>query len=142
MTETIDFDELNPRVIEEFRAKGGKVGGMFEGAPLLLLHHTGAKSGLARITPLGPYLADGRIYVFATKAGAPENPAWFHNLVANPKTTVELGTETFAVVARVLTGARRDEIFARQAAMVPQLSEYQSRTARVIPVIELVRDPA
>lgn len=142
MTETIDFDEMNPKVIEEFRVNGGKVGGMFGGAPLVLLHHTGAKSGVARITPLGTYLADGRIYVFATKAGAPQNPAWYHNLVANPKTTVELGAETFPVVARVLTGTERDEIFAKQAAVVPQLDQYQSGTARAIPVIELERDTA
>jgi deazaflavin-dependent oxidoreductase (nitroreductase family) len=97
---------------------------------------------VARIAPLGSYPADGRIYIFATKAGAPENPASYHNLVANPKTTVELGAETFPVVARVLTGTERDEIFAKQLAVEPRLGQYQTGIARAIPVIELERDTA
>jgi deazaflavin-dependent oxidoreductase (nitroreductase family) len=139
MTETIDFNEMNRKVITEFRENGGKVGGMFEGAPLILVHHVGAKSGTERIAPL-VYLADGdRIFIFASKGGSDENPAWFHNLVANPDTTVEVGTETFEVVAKVLTGAERDEYYAKQSALQPQFAEYQSKTKRAIPVVELER---
>jgi deazaflavin-dependent oxidoreductase (nitroreductase family) len=137
MTDAFDFDEINRTVIAEFRANGGKAGGMFEGIPLVLVHHFGAKSGIERIAPLAALLEDDRIYVFASKGGADENPAWYHNLVANPKTTVELGTETFPVTARVLTGAERDEVYARQSALLPQFAEYQRMTSRVIPVIEL-----
>jgi len=139
MTDTIDFDEMNRKVIEEFRANGGKVGGMFEGSPLVLVHHTGARTGRQRVTPLVPLLVDGRIFVFGSKGGSPEHPAWYHNLVANPETTVELGTETFPAVAHVLTGAERDEIYAKQAAVAPQFAEYERRTARTIPVVELRR---
>jgi len=139
MTDTIDFDEMNRKVIAEFRANGGKVGGMFESFPLVLVHHTGAKSGTERVTPLGALLHDGRIFVFGSKGGAPEHPAWYHNLVANPETTVELGTETFPVVAHVLTGAERDETYARMAALAPQFDEYQRKTTRTIPVVELRR---
>ncbi|WP_043848026.1 nitroreductase family deazaflavin-dependent oxidoreductase [Amycolatopsis keratiniphila] len=139
MTETFDFDKINRSVIAEFREKGGKAGGMFEGYPLVLVHHTGAKSGTERIAPLVPLLEDDRIYIFASKGGADDNPAWFHNLVANPDTKVELGTETFPVRARVLTGAERDEVYARQSAIMPQFAEYQSKTSRVIPVFELER---
>src|SRR3954449_12794804 len=104
-----DANDFNAPMIEEFRADGGKLGGNFEGAPVLLLHTTGAKSGKERVNPL-MYLADGdRILVFATKGGADTNPDWYHNLVANPSTTVELGTETFPVTARVLTGQERDD---------------------------------
>ncbi len=134
-----DMVEFNNNVIAEFREKGGKVGGMFEGAPLILVHHVGAKSGVERVAPLA-YLADGdRLFIFASKAGADENPAWYHNLVANPKTTVEVGTETFPVTASVLTGAERDEIFAKQVAAQPGFGEYEKKTTRIIPVIELTR---
>jgi len=136
---TIDFDEMNRKVITEFRERGGKVGGMFEGAPLVLVHHVGARSGTARITPLMTYLEDDKVFIFGSKGGADEHPAWYHNLVANPKTTIELGAETFPVVAREITGAERDEIYAKQAVMAPQFAEYQSKTSRVIPVIELRR---
>ncbi|WP_246266149.1 nitroreductase family deazaflavin-dependent oxidoreductase [Pseudonocardia xinjiangensis] len=130
---------MNRKVITEFRANGGKAGGMFEGKPLILVHNIGARSGVERITPL-VYLAEGdRIFIFASKAGVDQNPAWYHNLLANPNITVELGTETFAVVARVLSGAERDEYCAKQSAVQPQFAEYQRNTSRVIPVIELVR---
>jgi deazaflavin-dependent oxidoreductase (nitroreductase family) len=134
-----DFNDFNKNVITEFRENGGKVGGMFEGAPLVLVHHVGAKSGVERIAPLMYRLEDERMFVFASKAGADENPAWYHNLVANPKTTAEVGTETFGVIARVVTGAERDAIFARLAAAVPQFAEYEQKTTRVIPVVELQR---
>ncbi|MFI6306435.1 nitroreductase family deazaflavin-dependent oxidoreductase [Amycolatopsis thailandensis] len=141
MAETIDFDfdEINRNVIAEFRETGGKAGGMFEGMPLVLVHHTGAKSGKERIAPLVPLLEGDRIYIFASKGGADDNPAWFHNLVAHPDTKVELGTETFPVRARVLTGSEREDVYARQSAVMPQFAEYQSKTSRVIPVFELER---
>jgi deazaflavin-dependent oxidoreductase (nitroreductase family) len=139
VTDAIDFAEMNRNVINEFRAAGGKVGGMFEGTSLVLVHHTGAKSGVVRVTPLGAYEEDGRLYIFASKGGAPDHPAWYHNLVANPDVTVEFGTETFPAVARVITGAARDDIYAKQSALIPQFAEYQRNTSRIIPVIELVR---
>jgi deazaflavin-dependent oxidoreductase (nitroreductase family) len=139
MADTIDFDEMNRTVITEFRANGGKAGGMFEGYPLVLVHHTGAKSGTERIAPLVPFLENDRIFIFASKGGADENPAWYHNLVANPETKAEFGTETFPVRARVLTGAERDDVYAKQSAVQPQFAEYQRKTSRVIPVIELER---
>jgi deazaflavin-dependent oxidoreductase (nitroreductase family) len=139
MTEAIDFDGMNRKVIAEFRENDGKVGGMFAGAPLALVHHVGAKSGVQRIAPLVMLGEDDRIFVFASKGGADEHPAWYHNLVANPKTTVEVGTETFDVIARVLTGTERDEFYAKQSAVQPQFAEYQRKTTRSIPVVELMR---
>jgi deazaflavin-dependent oxidoreductase (nitroreductase family) len=139
MTDTFDFDGMNRKVITEFRENSGKVGGLFAGKRLALVHHTGAKSGVERIAPL-LYHPDGdRIFIFASKGGSDENPAWYHNLVANPKITVELGTETFAAIARVITGAERDTIYATNAALEPQFADYERRTNRVIPVVELVR---
>jgi deazaflavin-dependent oxidoreductase (nitroreductase family) len=134
-----DFDKMNHRVIDEFRATGGKAGGMFTGKPLVLVHHIGAKSGKERIAPLVPLLDDGRIFIFATKGGSDKNPDWYGNLVANPNVTVELGTETFPATARTLTGEERDDIYAKQSAVEPQFGEYQQMTTRVIPVVELVR---
>ena len=136
MTDTNDW---NRRVIEEFRANGGKVGGQFEGAPLLLLTTTGAKSGQRRTTPV-MYLPDGnRLIIFASKAGAPTNPDWYHNLVAHPQATVEVGTETFDITAVVATGEERDRLFARQAELYPGFANYQARITRQIPVITLER---
>jgi deazaflavin-dependent oxidoreductase (nitroreductase family) len=134
-----DMVEFNNNVVAEFREKGGKVGGMFEGAPLILVHHVGAKSGVERVAPLVYLADDDRLFIFASKAGADDNPAWYHNLLANPKTTVEVGTETFAVTASVLTGAERDEIYAKQVVAQPGFGEYQQKTTRIIPVIELTR---
>jgi deazaflavin-dependent oxidoreductase (nitroreductase family) len=142
MTETYDFDEMNRTVISEFRATGGKAGGVFEGKPLVLVHHIGAKSGIERISPLVPLLDDGRVFVFASKGGADTNPDWYRNLVATPDVTVELGAETFPAKARVLTGAERDEIYAKQSDVEPQFADYQRKTTRVIPVVELVRSAA
>lgn len=130
---------MNRKVIEEFRTTGGKGPDMFEGKPLILVHHIGAKSGAERITPLVYFSEGDRIFVFASYAGADKNPAWYHNLVANPKATVELGAETFAVIARVLSDADRDEYYAKQSAVQPQFAEYQSKTTRIVPAIELVR---
>ena len=134
-----DFDQMNDAVITEFRESGGKAGGVFEGKPLVLVHHTGAKSGIERIAPLVPLLDDGRIYVFASKGGADTHPDWYRNLVAHPDITVELGTETFAATARVLDGDERAAVYAKQVAAEPQFGEYQRKTERLIPVVELVR---
>ena len=139
MTERIDFDEMNRRVISEFRETGGKAGGVFEGKPLVLVHHVGAKSGTERIAPLVPLLDGSRVFIFASKGGADTNPDWFHNLTANPEIVVELGTETFPVTARVLSGNERDEVYAKQVEVEPQFGEYQRKTTRVIPVFELER---
>ncbi|KAA0082482.1 nitroreductase family deazaflavin-dependent oxidoreductase [Mycolicibacterium sp. P9-64] len=139
MTETYDFDEMNRTVIREFRATGGKASGPFEGKPLVLVHHIGVKSGIERISPLVPLLDGGRIFVFASKGGSDENPHWYGNLVAHPQITLELGNETFPATARVVTGAERDEIYAKQGAVEPQFAEYQRKTTRLIPVIELAR---
>lgn len=136
MTDPGDF---NGKIIAEFRANGGKVGGTFAGANLLLLHHTGARSGTERVTPLA-YLRAGTGYaVFASKAGAPVNPGWYHNLVANPETTIEVGTETIKVRARVAEPAERDAIYERQKERAPQFADYEARAAghRKIPVVVL-----
>ncbi len=140
MPEPTDFDAMNRRVIAEFREKGGRAGGVFEGKPLILVHHTGAKSGIERIAPLVPYVDGDRLYVFASKGGADTHPDWYHNLVAHPNTTVEYGDDAFAVTARVLSGSERDAVYAKQVEVEPQFGEYQRKTSRVIPVIELERN--
>jgi deazaflavin-dependent oxidoreductase (nitroreductase family) len=140
MTDTSDMNAFNHTIIEEFRTNDGKVGGSFEGAPMMLLTTTGAKSGQPRVSPLVCQAgADGMIHIFASKAGAPTNPDWYHNLVANPKVTVEIGTETYAATAVEIVGADRDAIYAEQAERMPQFGEYQANTDRVIPVIALRR---
>ena len=135
----IDLKEMNRQVIADFRDTGGKPGGAFEGIPVVLVHHVGAKSGVERIAPLVPLLDGDRIYVFASKGGADSNPDWYHNLVVNPETVVELGGETIPVTARVLSGDERDDIYAKQVAVQPQFGDYQRSTTRLIPVIELER---
>ena len=134
-----EMDEFNAKVASEFRANGGKVGGRFEGAPMLLLHSTGARSGKAYMNPL-VYLRDGdRWVIIASKAGAPKSPSWYHNLVAHKSAEIEVGTEKVAVKVEVVTGDERDRLFARQVAAMPVFAEYESRTARVIPVVALTR---
>jgi len=129
--------DFNARIIDEFRANEGRVGGPFEGSTLLLLHHIGAKSGKDRINPL-VYNRDGERYVvFASKAGAPTNPDWYHNLKAHPDVTIEVGTDTIGVRAEEATGEERDRLFQAQTERSPQFAEYQSKTERVIPVIVL-----
>jgi deazaflavin-dependent oxidoreductase (nitroreductase family) len=131
---TADF---NTQVITEFRGNSGRVGGMFEGAPMLLLHHVGAKSGADRVSPL-VYLPDGGRYViFASKGGAPENPAWYHNLMANPETKIEVGEQTIAVTAHQAEGAERERLYSTQVSAMPQFGEYQQNTTRRIPVVVL-----
>ncbi|GLW98433.1 nitroreductase/quinone reductase family protein [Microtetraspora sp. NBRC 16547] len=131
-------NDFNQQIIEEFRANGGRVGGPFEGARLLLLTTTGARSGAPHTTPVG-YLPDGgeRVLVIASAGGAPRHPAWFHNLVANPRVTVEDGVFTYEAEAVVLEGAERDRAFARAVEADPGWASYQARTTRVIPVVAL-----
>jgi deazaflavin-dependent oxidoreductase (nitroreductase family) len=129
--------DFNTQVINEFRENSGQVGGMFEGMPLLLLHHTGAKSGEDRIAPLVYMEDDGRYAIFASKGGAPENPAWYHNLLAHPDTRVEIGEETIEVTASEAQGDERDRIYTAQAARAPQFADYQKNTTRKIPVVLL-----
>ena len=131
------MSDFNAKVIEEFRANDGKVGGNFEGAPLLLLHSIGAKSGEPRLHPV-MYLKDGERYVvFASKAGAPTHPAWYHNLKANPETEIEVGADTIPVTAVEATGDERDELFDRQAGIFSAFGEYAEKTSRTIPVVLL-----
>lgn len=131
--------EFNERIIAEFRANHGRVGGPFDGAPMALLTTTGAKSGRAHTTPL-VYLPNGhRIVVIASKGGAPTNPDWYHNVVADPNVVVEVGDEKYAARAIVTSGEERDRLFQAQAAVMPQFGEYQKNTKRIIPVIALER---
>jgi deazaflavin-dependent oxidoreductase (nitroreductase family) len=129
--------DFNAQVIEEFRANAGRVGGRFEGMPLLLLHHTGARSGASRINPLAYQGDHGRYVVFASKAGAPTNPAWYHNLKAHPNVTIEVGEDTIDVVATEASGEERERLYGTQAERAPQFAEYAKRTERIIPVIVL-----
>ena len=134
-----DPNEFNRGVIAEFRANEGKVGGHFEGAPMMLLTHKGAKSGKEYTTPL-VYSRDGdAVVIIASKAGAPDDPQWFRNLVANPDVTVEIGTDRFAARARVAEGAERDRLYDAQAALMPNFKEYADKTTRRIPVVVLDR---
>jgi len=139
MTDAADFNAFNRGVIAEFRANAGKVGGPFEGAPMALITHTGAKSGKEYTTPLVHSLDGDDVVIIASKAGAPYDPQWFRNLVANPSVTVELGTETYAGVAHVAEGAERDRLYAAQAALMPNFDEYAAKTTRVIPVVVIRR---
>lgn len=134
-----DINEQNKQVIAEFRANGGKVSGRFANTPLLLLTTTGAKSGRSLTLPVA-YTRDGdRIVIIASKAGAPKNPAWYHNLIAHPTATVELGSERFQVRASATSGEERDRLFNNQAHLLPAFAEYQKKTTRVIPVFVLER---
>lgn len=132
-------NDWNRRVIEEFRSNGGKVGGDMEGWPIVLVHHVGAKSGTERVTPVVyQELGGGAIAVFASKAGAPSHPDWFHNLVANPETEIELGSETRPVTARVATGDERTRIWEAQKQAFPNFAEYEQKAGdREIPVVVL-----
>ena len=135
-----DRNARNQRVTDEFRAKEGKVGGRYEGRPVLLLHDIGARSGLTRVHPLA-YLPVGDSFaIFASKGGAPTSPDWYHNLLADPDTTVEVGQQTIPVTARVAEGEERERLWTAQKEVAPQFAEYESKTDRVIPVVVL--DPA
>jgi deazaflavin-dependent oxidoreductase (nitroreductase family) len=134
-----EVNEFNQRIMDEFRANKGVVGGPFAGAPMVLLTTTGARSGEPRTTPL-VYSKDGdRIVIIASFAGAPRHPAWFLNLRANPEVTLEVGTEKFKARAVIPEGAERDRLFGAQAALMPNFAEYQQKTTRVIPVVVLER---
>ena len=135
------MNDFNAGIIEEFRANHGKVGHGFENSPMVLLTTTGAKSGKQRVNPLVPLLHDGRIYVVASKGGAPTHPDWYYNVVAHPDVEVEFGDEQFAAEAVVVDeGPERDRLFAAQVAAAPGFGEYQEKAgSRVIPIIELRR---
>lgn len=135
--------DFNDQIIAEFRANEGRVGGPFEGAPMVLVHHVGRKSGEERVNPMMYQPGPGdTIYVFASKAGAPENPDWYYNLVAAGHATVEVGTETYAVSVHELDGEARDRVYEVQAGRYPGFAEYAEKTAgiRTIPVLGLTRE--
>ncbi|MGO9792357.1 MAG: nitroreductase/quinone reductase family protein [Solirubrobacteraceae bacterium] len=129
--------QYNAKIIGEFRANQGRVGGTWEETPLLLLHHTGAKSGVSRVNPLAYLPYDPGYLIWAANGGAPNNPDWYHNLIAQPNTRIEIGTETIGVVAEEATGAEHERLFARATGHYPQLAEAARKTRRVIPMILL-----
>ena len=134
-----DMKDFNQKIIEEFRSNNGVVGGPFEGAPLVIITTTGAKSGNRRENPLVCYEGDdGTLYVFASKGGAPTDPDWYRNLVAHPEVKVEFGVTDFQATAVEVLGEKRDEIYAEQVKRMPTFGEYQEKAGRVIPVIALV----
>jgi deazaflavin-dependent oxidoreductase (nitroreductase family) len=134
-----ELNDWNAKIIEEFRANGGRVGGRFDGVPMLLLHTTGARSGQPRVNPLA-FQPDGdRLVIFASYAGGPTNPAWFHNLLAGGPASVEVGTDRFPVTARVASGEERERYWARQKEDRPVFADYERKTSREIPVVVLER---
>jgi len=137
---TAPASDPNQAIIEEFRANDGIVGGYFSGVPLLLLHHKGAKSGIERINPVATQALDDGWAIFASKAGADDNPAWLYNVLANPETTIEFGTEMYAVRAREAKGEEYERIWSKQKADLPTFGEYERMTKRAyIPVVVLER---
>ncbi|KUH97837.1 deazaflavin-dependent nitroreductase [Mycolicibacterium acapulense] len=139
MTEISNIKDFNAGIVDEFRANGGKVGGPFEGGNLLLLHTTGAKSGQPRVSPLAYLRLEDRIYIVGSYAGSDKDPAWVHNLRANPKVHVEIGTTDYDATARELPHHERDELYPKLVEYAPVFAEYQAKTSRVIPVFELAR---
>jgi deazaflavin-dependent oxidoreductase (nitroreductase family) len=131
------MSDWNTAIIEEFRANGGKVGGNFEGAPLLLLHTVGAKTGQQRVNPMMYRKVGDNYAVFASKAGAPTNPDWYHNLVANPAVSAEIGADTVRLHARVAGPDEREPIWSAHKAEYPGFADYESKTSRQIPVVIL-----
>jgi deazaflavin-dependent oxidoreductase (nitroreductase family) len=134
-----DVNDRNKQIIAEFRANGGKVGGYFQNNTLLLLHTSGAKSGLPRLNPLICTEDGDDLVVIASKAGAPSNPSWYYNLQANPNVEVEYGTERFPAVATIVTGPERARLYTKAAVGFPTYAEYEQKTKRVIPVVKLTR---
>ena len=134
-----DVNDWNTQIIQEFRENNGNVGGNFEGAPMVLLNTTGAKTGKSRTNPLVALVVDDRVFIFASKAGAPTNPDWYHNIIANPRVTIEQGTEHYEAEASVVQGAERDRLFEIQKERMPGFADYEAGTDREIPVIELQR---
>ena len=139
MSETSEWNAFNQQVIDEFRANEGKVGGGFAGAPMILISHTGAKSGKEYTSPLVYSLDGDKPVIIASKGGAPDDPQWFRNLLANPAVTVEIGTDKYLGRARVAEGAERDRLFRAQADLMPNFDEYATKTTRVIPVVVIDR---
>ncbi|MEU1590636.1 nitroreductase family deazaflavin-dependent oxidoreductase [Micromonospora sp. NPDC005710] len=135
------MSDWNDKIIAEFRANGGQVGGQFAGAPLLLLHTVGAKTGQPRVNPMMYQSVDGGYAVFASKAGAPSNPDWYYNLLADPKVQAEIGTEKIELVARVAAGDEREEIWGAQKVAYPGFADYERKTSRQIPVVVLEPAP-
>jgi deazaflavin-dependent oxidoreductase (nitroreductase family) len=133
-------DDYNQHIIEEFRANGGQVGGEWQGWPLILVHHIGAKSGIERVTPLGCFPQDdGRWVLVASNGGSPTHPAWYHNLLAHPRIAVEVGTDSIPVLAEEVTGPARAALWPHLAAQAPQIDDHQAKVTRQIPVIMLTR---
>ena len=133
-----DMPNYNEPIINEFRANEGRIGGPFEGHPMVLLHHRGAKSGVERVNPLASQPLDENTWaVFASKSGAPTNPSWFYNVKAHPDVEIEFGTETIPVRARVATGEERERIWTKQKQLMPGFAEYEKRSPREIPVVVL-----
>lgn len=139
MSESGGVDDWNTKIIAEFRANEGKVGGPFEGAPMILVHHFGAKSGVERVSPLVYFPDEERMLIVASAAGSPKNPDWYHNLKAHPQVPVEVGAETFPVEVEELAPAERAEKWPAITAAMPGFAEYQAKAGRVIPVLALRR---
>lgn len=133
------MSDFNEEVIEEFRTNDGQVGGYFENMDLLLVHTTGAKSGQRRVNPVAYLKDEDRYIIVASKGGAPTNPDWYHNIMANPEVTVEVGTEKFEAQAEITEEPERTELFDKMVAINPGFAEYREKTDRVIPVISITR---
>ena len=145
VSDTNALDEFNRNVVEEFRANGGKVGGPFAGGQILLLHTTGAKSGAARLSPLAYLTVDDKMVIVGSYAGAPKDPAWVHNLRANPRARIEVGTDAGEITANDVTAREfpddeRDAAYPKVVEQAPVFADYQANTTRRIPLFELVRD--
>lgn len=138
--DTATINAFNQNIAEEFRANDGKVGGQFENGNLLLLSTTGAKSGQPRLSPLAYFRVDGKLIIIGSFAGSPKDPAWVHNLRANPQAHIEVGADAYDVTARELPSTERDKLFGEVAAASPGFADYQAKTSRVIPLFELQRN--
>lgn len=141
VADTAALDDFNRNIVEEFRANAGIVGGPFEGGTLLLLHTTGAKSGQLRLSPLAYLTVDDKMLIVGSYAGAPKDPAWVHNLRANPRARIEVGTDEYDVNVRELSAAERDAAYPKVVEVAPVFADYQANTTRAIPLFELTRAP-
>ena len=139
VADAIALDDFNRGIVEEFRANGGKVGGPFKGATLLLLQTVGAKSGKPRLSPLAYLTVDGKMLIVGSYAGAPKHPAWVHNLRANPRAHIEVGTDAYDVAVRELPAVERDMTYPKLTELAPVFAEYQANNTRAIPLFELTR---